>query len=178
MARVISHGKEPFERIVERHGATVLRVCRAVVGRDDGDDAWSETFLAAMSAYPELPAGANVQAWLVTIAHRKSIDLVRARARAPVPVAAMAAHDGGTREHAAAADQSIADGRDDLWQAVAALPERQRHVIAYHYLGGLTYQQVAEILGGSTDAARRAAADGMASLRRTLIDTGPRGDRR
>jgi len=50
----------------------VLRVCRAVLAVD-ADDAWSETFLSAMTAYPALPADANAQAWLVTIAHRKAI---------------------------------------------------------------------------------------------------------
>jgi DNA-directed RNA polymerase specialized sigma24 family protein len=70
--------KQPFEKVVTEHGATVLRVCRAVVGSTDADDAWSETFLAAMRAYPDLPADANLEAWLITIAHRKAIDLLRA----------------------------------------------------------------------------------------------------
>jgi DNA-directed RNA polymerase specialized sigma24 family protein len=51
---------------------------------------------------------------------------------------------------------------------VAALPEKQRFAVVYHYLGGLPYGKVAAIIGGSVDAARRAAADGVASLRRTL----------
>lgn len=38
--------------------------------------------------------------------------------------------------------------------------------MAYHYLAGLPYTDIAAILGGSTDAARRAAADGIANLRR------------
>ena len=42
-----------------------------------------------------------------------------------------------------------------------------REAIAYHYLAGLPYQDVAAITGGSTDAARRAAADGIARLRKT-----------
>src|SRR5579872_1111281 len=79
-------GKQPFEAIVAAHGSTVLRVCRAVLGPADADDAWSETFLSAMQAYPGLPAGANVEAWLVTIAHRKAIDVTRAAARRAVPV--------------------------------------------------------------------------------------------
>ena len=79
--------KPPFEAVVARHGATVLRVCRAVLGPADADDAWSETFLAALKAYPRLPADANVEAWLVTIAHRKAIDVTRAAARRAVPVA-------------------------------------------------------------------------------------------
>lgn len=59
-------GKQPFDMVVAEHGATVLRVCRAAPGPVDADDAWSETFLSAMKAYPDLPADAKVQAWLVT----------------------------------------------------------------------------------------------------------------
>ena len=80
-------GKPPFEAIVSAHGRTVLRVCRAVLGSADADDAWSETFLSAMRAYPDLPATANVEAWLITIAHRKAIDVTRATARRAIPVA-------------------------------------------------------------------------------------------
>src|SRR5947207_5591896 len=78
-------GEQPFESVVATYGATVLRVCRAVLDAHDADDAWSETFLSAMKAYPELPADANLEAWLVTIAHRKAIDITRARARRAVP---------------------------------------------------------------------------------------------
>ncbi len=48
-----------------------------------------------------------------------------------------------------------------------ALPRKQREAVAYHYLGGLPYTDVAAVIGGSTDAARRAAADGIARLRKT-----------
>jgi DNA-directed RNA polymerase specialized sigma24 family protein len=67
---------QPFEKVVEQHGGTVLRVCRVVLGVHDAEDAWSETFLAAMRAYPDLPDDANTEAWLVTIAHRKAIDVL------------------------------------------------------------------------------------------------------
>jgi RNA polymerase sigma factor (sigma-70 family) len=149
---------KPFEEIVTTHGAMVLRVCRAVVGPADAEDAWSETFLAALRAYPDLPADANVEAWLVTIAHRKAIDITRARARRAVPVAEP------PEEPTAGPD--VDDG--DLWQAVAALPDKQRTAVAYRYLAGLPYREIAEITGGSTDAARRAAADGVKTLRTSV----------
>ncbi|HTS97102.1 MAG TPA: RNA polymerase sigma factor [Streptosporangiaceae bacterium] len=160
--------KPPFEAVVAEHGATVLRVCRAILGRADADDAWSETFLAALAAYPELPAGANVEAWLVTIAHRKAIDVTRAAARRAVPVASVPDRPAAART----------DGRDlDLASALAALPRRQREAVAYHYLAGLPYAEVAAVTGSSTDAARRAAADGIARLRRTYPAAGlPDGD--
>ena len=161
-------GKVPFESVVTRHGATVLRVCRAVLGPADADDAWSETFLSAMKAYPALPADANVEAWLVTIAHRKAIDVTRAAGRRAVPAA-----DVPDTMTAAAA----ADGHDpDLVGALARLPAKQRLAVAYHYLAGLPYAEVAAILGGSPAAARRAAADGIASLRRTYRPPAARKD--
>jgi RNA polymerase sigma factor (sigma-70 family) len=133
-------------------------VVRAVVGQSDADDAWSETFLAAMKAYPRLPADANVEAWLVTIAHRKAIDITRAASRRPVPVADTP--DSPARE--------TADSHDlDLDTAVGALPPKQRQAVAYHYLAGLPYSEIAMILDSSVAAARRAAADGIATLRRT-----------
>ena len=152
--------QQPFHRVVERHGATVLRVCRAVVGPDDADDAWSETFLAALRAYPELPAGANVEAWLVTIGHRKAIDLLRARARRAVPSSDLPTIPTTPEERE--------DGRPELYAALAQLTDRQRQSVAYHHVAGLPYAEVALILGGSTDAVRRAAADGMAKLRKLL----------
>ncbi|MEP7160688.1 MAG: sigma-70 family RNA polymerase sigma factor [Dermatophilaceae bacterium] len=150
--------KRPFETVVADHGPTVLRVCLAVLGAGDADDAWSETFLSAMKAYPALPTDANVEAWLVTIAHRKAIDVVRAAARRAIPVAVLPDTGAGPR----------ADARDlDLVAAMAQLPPKQKLAVAYHYLAGLPYREVAAILGGSTDAARRAGADGVATLRRT-----------
>ncbi|WP_432498155.1 RNA polymerase sigma factor [Kineococcus gypseus] len=152
---------EPFEAVVQRHGAVVLRVCRAVVGPDAADDAWSETFLSALRAYPSLPPGSDVRAWLVTIAHRKALDAHRAARRRPVPSAQLP-------EVAAPAGPEPDPVRDArLWAAVAALPPKQRRCVAYHHLAGLPHAQVAELVGGTPEAARRAAADGVAALRRT-----------
>lgn len=149
---------QPFEKVVAQHGETVLRVCRVVLGAHDAEDAWSETFLAAMRAYPDLPDTANITAWLVTIAHRKAIDVLRARKRQPVPVAEIPEKPTGLGVPGA--------GDGGLWQAVGALPEKQRQAVAYHYVVGLPYAEIAAILGGTTDAARRAAADGIRNLRK------------
>lgn len=70
----------PFETVARTHGAAVLRVCRSVPAVHDADDAWPETFLSAMDAYPRLPADTNVEAWPVTIARRTCIDAIRAAA--------------------------------------------------------------------------------------------------
>ncbi len=169
--------QQPFEEAVRRHGVTVLRVCRALLGAGaDADDAWSETFLAALRAWPELTEGANVEAWLVRIAQRKAIDLIRARREVPVAEfpelhragsaaagAAAGARGGVVSNGSTPADPADSDA--DVWRAVAALPERQRLAIAYHYLGGLPHTETARLIGGSPEAVRRAAADGIRRLR-------------
>jgi len=155
----------PFEEIVTTHGPTVLRVCRAVLGPMDADDAWSETFLAALRAYPSLRPDSNVEAWLVTIAHRKAIDQTRARTRRPLPVDPLP-------ERPVLKEEDRRDG--DLWAAMQALPFKQRLAVAYHYVTGMPYADVAALIGGSQDAARRAAADGIATLRKTYGKGGPR----
>jgi RNA polymerase sigma factor (sigma-70 family) len=149
--------KRPFEEIVAQHGPTVLRVCRAVLARPDAEDAWSETFLAALRAYPDLDDSANIEAWLVTIAHHKTIDAQRAQNRRPAPVGEIG--QLGTADAWEPPD-------DNLWAVLRELPNKQRQAVAYHHVAGLRYAEVAAIIGGSTDAARRAALDGIQTLRR------------
>jgi RNA polymerase sigma factor (sigma-70 family) len=159
--------REPFEKAVEQHGSTVLRVCRALLGTHDADDAWSETFLAAMRAWPGLPDTANVEAWLVTIARRKAIDVLRAAGRQPLPVERLPETPSPLGVPGA--------GEDELWQAVSRLPGKQRQAVTFHYLAGMPYDEIAAMLGGSVDAARRAAADGLNNLRKQYPGAKTRG---
>ncbi|KRE36180.1 RNA polymerase subunit sigma [Janibacter sp. Soil728] len=146
----------PFEQVVEEHGRRVLAVCRARVASADVDDAWSETFLAALSAWPDLPGDLDVTAWLVTVAKRKCTDIHRSRARRRTdPVADLP-------EVVAPGAETDDEG---VWRHVAALPDKQRQVITYRYLGGLPYARIVDLVGGSEAAARRAASDGLRSLR-------------
>jgi RNA polymerase sigma factor (sigma-70 family) len=157
--------RQPFDHCVREHGSTVLRVCRAVLGAGpDAEDAWSATFLTALEVWPTLDEDTNLQAWLVRVAQRKAIDITRARARRPVPAAVLPEEPStigvpGEHDHL-------------LWQAVAALPERQRLAVAYHHLGGLPHAETAALIGGTPESVRRAAADGIRRLRQTQLPTG------
>lgn len=154
--------KQPFERIVEAHGLSVLRVCRALLDEHRAQDAWSETFLSALKAYPELAPDANVQAWLVRIAHRKAIDQLRRNSRETTDP------EAGSNERAVQAGPEAQLENRELWQLVRELPNKQRQVVAYRYLGGLDYRQISLILSCAPEAARRAAADGIRNLRQLI----------
>lgn len=144
---------------MEQHGGSVLRMCRSMLGADEADDAWSETFLKALRAWPDLPADLDPEPWLITVAKRTCLDHLRARSRRAAPVDAVPE------------DAERMPTRDlDLWAHVAALPPKQREVVTYRFLGGLDYTAIAGLVGGSPEAARRAASDGIRTLRTKEID--------
>ncbi|HEV7808411.1 MAG TPA: RNA polymerase sigma factor [Solirubrobacteraceae bacterium] len=157
----------PFQRFLDGHRDDVLRFLVAAVGRHDADDAFQETFLSALRAYERLQPNSNLRAWVLTIAHRKALDVHRARRHRPLPVAEFdegAAPVGG----AVSATGDLADG--EHWERVRTLPPRQRAVLTLRYAAGLTHAEIAEALGCSAEAARRAASDGLTTLRQELPD--------
>ena len=115
----------PFQRFLDAHRDDVLRFLIASVGRDDADDAFQETFLSALRAYERLAPDSNLHAWVLTIAHRKALDVHRARERRPVPVPELDDRATPTDEHAPAAG--------DHWERVRTLPPRQRAVLTLRY---------------------------------------------
>lgn len=174
--------KPPFEALVTGHGTVVLRICRALVGVQEAEDVWQETFIAALRAYPATNV-VNAQAWLVTLARNKSIDHLRKAGRLPLP-----AEDsvlGSALEGAGYATLGTATGKPGndvvleavlsaadagtLWAALSELGPKQQRAVIYHHLAGLPYAEIALLLGNSEAAARRAASDGVKTLR-TLLD--------
>jgi RNA polymerase sigma factor (sigma-70 family) len=149
----------PFQRLLDEHATAVWRLCVASVGRVDADDVFQDTLLAALRAWPRLPPQADVRAWVLTVAHRKALDLHRARSRRPIAV-------GTAGEEIAAVPAPDPD--DDLWAAVRALPPGQRAAVTLRYAGDLRPPEVAAALGITEAAARRRVADGLARLREEL----------
>lgn len=144
-----------------------MKVCRAVLGPgQDADDAWQETFLAALREWPDLDPVIPLEPWLVRVAGRKAIDVIRARDRRAVPVDQLPERQRlPPSPSAGAVEHGV-----ELWGAVAALPERQRLAVAYHYLGGLPHADTAALIGGTPESVRRASADGIKALRRAWTD--------
>jgi RNA polymerase sigma factor (sigma-70 family) len=148
----------PFQTLIDFHATTVMAMLRGAVGREGAEDAFQETFLAALRAYPELDDDRNLRGWLITIAQRKAIDHHRARGRRPVPVAEVeaAALDGPETPDA------------DLWAAVGALPPKQRAAVTLRYASDLPHAEIATALGCSPEAARRSLHEGLKRLRKEL----------
>jgi RNA polymerase sigma factor (sigma-70 family) len=147
----------PFQTLIDEHAGDVMAVCRGAVGRSDADDCFQETFVAALRAYPRLRENGNLRGWLITIAHRKAIDHHRARGRRPVPVAAV--------EEVAVSDP---EPGEEIWEAVGALPPKQRAAVTLRYASDLPHAEIAAALDCSPEAARRSLHEGLKRLRKEL----------
>ncbi|TMK23167.1 MAG: sigma-70 family RNA polymerase sigma factor [Actinobacteria bacterium] len=146
----------PFQALLDAQRVDVYRFLVALVGADEAEDCFQETFLAALRAYPKLRDASNLRGWILTIAHRKAMDHHRSRARRAEPVGEIPDRAAGS---------AMADGEPELWRAVRALPPKQQAAVVARYVNDLPYRDIARMTGGSEEAARRNAADGVAKLR-------------
>ena len=149
----------PFQVLLDAHRGDVYRFLVANVGPVDADDAFQETWIAALRAYPRLKTADNLRGWLLRIAQRKAIDLHRARVRRPVP------SDSLPETTAAPAAPPPDDGEPALWAAVRQLPPKQRAAVFCRSVLGMSYEELADVLDSSQDAARRNVHEGLKKLR-------------
>jgi RNA polymerase sigma factor (sigma-70 family) len=146
----------PFQALLDAHRVELYRFLVATAGPVDADDCFQETWIAALRAYPRLRRKDNLRAWLFRIAGNKAIDAHRARGRRPVPVAAVPE---------AASDPPSASADPELWRALGELPPKQRTAVYCRAVLGMSYEELAELLESSQDAARRNVHEGLKRLR-------------
>ncbi len=163
---VSARGIPPFQSFLEAHGPVVYRFLRALVGPNDVDDCFQETFLAALRAYPNLRSSENLRGWILTIAGRKAIDTSRSKRRRPVPVPDVVQFD----VQAANGHVEFIDTDEPLWKAVRALPDRQRVALVQRVLLDRSYPQLAALMGCSVQTARAHVYQALKSLRGASLD--------
>jgi len=142
----------PFERFYVEQREIVLGFLRRRLGANAAEDAFQETFLRALRAYPRLEHGEHLRAWVLTIAARLVIDSGR-RAR---PLAEELP------------ELPVEDGRPayaQLEHLADALPPTERAAVVLRYGYDLHYDDIAAALGSSPEAARQAASSGIRRLR-------------
>ena len=142
----------PFERFYEAHKEEVFRFLVRRVGRDAAEDAFQETFLRALRAYPRLEHGEHLRAWALTIASRIVLDDVRKqRPQAELPELG--------REDGRPAFEELAPLTDEL-------PRKERAAVVLRYGYDLEYDEIGAALGSNETAARQAASAGVRRLRK------------
>ena len=146
----------PFQALLDSEGRDVHRFLVATVGHGDAEDCYQETWLAALKAYPRLRDASNLRSWILTVAHRKAIDHIRARNRRATPLAELPE---------TATTATLPEVAPEIWDHVRVLPPKQRTAIALRTVADLAYADIARIMGTSEDAARRNVHEALTRLR-------------
>lgn len=153
----MQHAIPPFERFYALHAPEVYRLLARRLGAQAAEDAFQETFLRALRAYPGLRHGEHLRAWALTIASRVAVDLLRRPAAGALP-------DELPDELVSLDDEPA---YRQLAHLTDGLPPTERAAVVLRYGYDLPYDAIAAALGSSPDAARQAASAGVRRLRRT-----------
>jgi RNA polymerase sigma factor (sigma-70 family) len=135
---------EAFASLVRRHGATVLGVCRRVLGHEqDAEDVFQAVFLVLSRKAGALRRKEAVGPWLFGVAYRLALRARReARQRREREGRA-----GGRPGEDPLAELTVREAQAVLYEEVARLPERDRGPLVLCYLEGLTRDEAARRLG-------------------------------
>jgi RNA polymerase sigma factor (sigma-70 family) len=136
--------EEAFAALVRRHGATVLGVCRRVLGHEqDAEDVFQAVFLVLSRKAGALRRKEAVGPWLFGVAHRLALR-ARREARQRCEREGRAAGRSGDDP---LAELTLREAQLVLDEELARLPERDRGPLVLCYLEGLTRDEAARRLG-------------------------------
>jgi RNA polymerase sigma factor (sigma-70 family) len=146
----------PFETFYETHKTEVVRFLGRRLGREQAEDAFQETFLRALRAYPRLEHGEHLRAWVLTIASRIVVDDAR-RKRPPAT---------GEIDDLPALEDGRLPAFEELAPLTDGLPPKERAAVVLRYGYDLDYDEIGAALGSTESAARQAASAGVRRLRK------------
>jgi RNA polymerase sigma-70 factor, ECF subfamily len=173
VALVARSDQSALAELYDRFGRLAYGVALRVL-RDEklAEDAVQEGFLAAWrTADRFMPERAKATTWVLTLVHRRAVDLVRREERR------RAESLPDDVEHA-----STESAEDDAWlrferervqAALKRLPDQQREALELAYYGGFTQSELAERLGQPVGTIKSRMFAGLTRLRELLGEPGP-----
>jgi RNA polymerase sigma factor (sigma-70 family) len=178
MERYIGGDNSALKAIFDRYVTLLTRMmARGMLTQAATSDLVQQTFLQLHRARNDFKQGSKLRPWLFTIAMNIKRQHLRKLGRRREDALEF---DGRTEPRVAAHDIERTERRRNLRLALAQLPEGQREVIELHWLEGLSFAEVAEIVGAKLSAVKVRAHRGYARLREILeaIESNPNPDSR
>lgn len=140
-----------FLEVVQPHLGNAYLLARSLArNRSDAEDIVQEACLRALRGIRGFEGG-NARSWVLTIVRHSAYDWLRRRRRAPESVENLEAlvesfvspEDAVTPESELASDQDV----QQMSQAIQLLPEPARKALCLRYERGLSYLEIAEVIG-------------------------------
>ena len=169
VALVARADEEALAELYDRFGRVAYGLALRIV-RDPAlaEDAVQEGFLAVWrSAARFLAERAKASTWILTLTHRRAVDLVRKEQPRRADPLDVAPHDSGddTQEEA-----WLRLRRARVQEALKQLPDKQREAIELAYYGGFTQSELADRLGEPLGTIKSRMFSGLSNLRDMLVE--------
>ena len=174
VALVARSDEEALAELYDRFGRVAYGLALRIV-RDEklAEDAVQEGFLTVWrNADRFMPERGKASTWLLTLVHRRAVDLVRREDRRrtdPLPETTEL-----TSGDSAADDAWLRFERERVQAALRQLPDQQREALELAYYGGFSQSELAERLGQPVGTIKSRMFTGLARLRELLAD--PNGE--
>jgi RNA polymerase sigma factor (sigma-70 family) len=173
VALVARSDESALAELYDRFGRVAYGVALRIL-RDEklAEDAVQEGFLAAWrNADRFMPERAKASTWLLTLVHRRAVDLVRRENRRRADALPEDA-DYATSD-SAEDDAWLRFERERVQAALRELPDQQREALELAYYGGFSQSELAERLGQPVGTIKSRMFTGLARLRQLLAEPGP-----
>ncbi len=167
LALIARSDEQALAELYRRFGRLAYGLAFRIL-RDDAlaQDAVQEAFLGVWRAAERFTAErAKPSTWLLTLVHRRAVDLVRREERRRTEPLQPEAEPVGAE---AADEAELASRRQTIREALRQLPPEQREAIELAYYGGYTQSELAERLGQPLGTIKSRMFTGLARLRDEL----------
>jgi len=180
VARSVAGDTESFNQLIRRWERPIYALAFRTLGREeDARDVCQETFLRAFRALPGFKGEAKFSSWLYRIALNLCRDWMRRERRAPIvptPEGVDLVELAGEGDAAEPVDELVARRRlsETVARAMRLLPEDQRTAVVLKEYEGLTFQEIAVLVGCPRSTVKTRLYQGLTVLRRELERNGVR----
>jgi RNA polymerase sigma-70 factor (ECF subfamily) len=182
LVALVARGDESaLGELYDRVGRVAYGIAYRVL-RDErlAEDAVQEAFLAVWRSAASFRAErAKASTWVVTLVHRRAVDIVRREERRRTePLEPAAGHDAPDPAGSAEDEAWLGFERARVLEALAALPDAQREALELAYYGGYSQAELAERLGVPLGTIKSRMFAGLSRLRELLDETQTGTERR
>ncbi len=154
VARWLGGDERAATVLVERHGPALARFAASLVRGDRGqvDELVQDTFVRAFQSIGDFRGESSLRTWLFTIERRLALDRRRAERRRPE--GAEIGEDDAATEYTALDALVAGETEERIRDAIEGLSPSQREVFMLRVTEGLSYKEIAGIVGTTEGAAR------------------------
>ena len=173
---VARYNEVALAEVYRRHGGAVFGLAKRVLANAvEAEDVTQDVFLRLWNDPDRFdPARGSLRSFLLTQAHGRAVDAVRASSarRARELRQARSTAQGAYDMDHELWDLSVAD---KVARALGDLPEEERRAIELAYFDGYTYREVATMLEQPEGTVKSRIRNGMRRMRAALVEVGIRG---